>query len=312
MTSLLDLRRLRYFVAVAEEGHFGRAAKRLRISQPPLSVQIQVLERELRSKLLERTRHTTHLTPAGRILLDRARRILADVEDLRTEVGSAAVGTGGDLRFGFVHSAGLMPFFGRTLRAFQARAPGVRLKARAMPSGGLLDALGARDLDLILVRYPSAQHRRSFETNLLCTDRFVVAMPEDDALVGKASVRAGQLENRRFIGYALNTGIGLTRTVLGLMGEANLYPEIAQEARDYSELVGMVGAGLGVGIVPASLSCLRAEGVVFIRLADAAARSGIFVAKRRAEQDERVLLMERMLLAEARSAARARLTANDT
>ena len=299
MVSLLDLRRLRYFVAVAEELHFGRAAKRLRISQPPLSLQIQALERELDAQLFDRTRQRTHLTAAGRLLLQRAKAILAEVEEVRAEVKSAATGKGGDLRIGFTASSGLMAFFHRALHRFRRDYPEVRLLLQEMPSAMQIEALHARNLDLAIARHVAVPQRRGLNVDLLCEDVLVVAVHASNPVATKKSVSAKDLRDQSFIAYPREAGIGIAQTIFDLTGAAGFYPKIVQEARDSSTIIGLVAAGLGIGIVPSSLACIRMPGVKFLALRDAAARTSVHVASRAQEGGQPGAEMQGFLLKEA-------------
>jgi len=290
---------LRYFVAVAEELHFGRAAKRLRISQPPLSLQIQLLERELDAQLFDRTRQRTHLTAAGRLLLQRAKRVLADVEEARLEAKAAATGDGGDLRIGFTPSSGLMSFFHRSLHYFRQARPGVRLVLREMPSIMQIEAVHERSLDLAIVRFAALPQRRGLHVNLLCKDVLMVAVHESNALATNSSVTAKDLRDQRFIAYPREAGIGIAQKVFEITNTAGFYPQIVQEARDSSTIIGLVAAGLGIGIVPSSLACIRMAGVRFIPLRDPTAHSPMYVASRTHESNQPAAEMQKLLLQEA-------------
>jgi DNA-binding transcriptional LysR family regulator len=297
--SLLDLRRMRYFVAVAEELHFRRAAERLRISQPPLSQQIMALEQELQVKLFERSRQRVYLTPAGRLLLERARRILAEVETTRLELRSAAGGEGGDLRIGLTGSAGLMPFLHRALHDFRAAYPRVRLALQEVPSLSQIEAVHKRELDLGILRRPPLRQGAGVEFQLLCEDALVVAMHESNPIAAKRKVSIKRLREEAFISYPRAAGISLFQQVHELAVAADFYPNIVHETRDSSTIIGLVASGLGVAIVPASLRCIRMAGVRFVELSDAGARSALHMVYRSADDSVTALAMRKLLLREA-------------
>jgi len=301
MFSLLDLRRMRYFVAVAEELHFRRAAERLRISQPPLSQQIMALEQDLQVKLFERSRQRVYLTPAGRLLLERARRILAEVETTRLDLRAAAEGEGGDLRIGFTGSSGLMPFLHRALHDFRAASPRVRLALQEMPSLDQIEAVHKRELDLGILRKPPLRQGTGVEFQLLCEDALVLAVHASNPLAAKRVVSVKRLREEAFISYPRAAGISLFQKVYELAAAADFYPNIVQETRDPSTIIGLVASGLGVAIVPASLRCIRMPGVRFVELSDAGARSALYVVHRSNDDSGTAVAMRTLLLREAGS-----------
>lgn len=303
MSSLLDLRRMRYFVAVAEELHFRRAAERLRISQPPLSQSIQALERELDVALFERSRQRVFLTAPGRLLLDHARRILAEVETTRLALRDAGSGRGGELRIGFTASSGLMPFLHGAMHRFRQEAPGVRLTLQEAPSREQLEALRKRALDVAILRQPQGQRNAGIACDKLCEDALVVAVHEDNPIAALPAIRMKQLRNENFVSYPRASGISLFQEVDGLARAASFFPNVVQEARDSSTIIGLIASGLGVAIVPASLRCIRLRGVCFVDLLDAGARSALYVACRNDAPASAATRMKGLLLAAASASA---------
>jgi DNA-binding transcriptional LysR family regulator len=303
MSPILDLRRMRYFVAVAEELHFRRAAERLGISQPPLSQQIQALEQDLEVALFERNRQKVFLTDAGRLLLERARRILAEVETTRAELRGAASGESGNLRVGFTGSAGLMPFLHRALLGFRTAYPAVRLTLQEMPSLDQIAALHQRELDLGIVRKPAMRHAAGVAFGLLCEDALVLAVHASNPLAAKRNVAMKQLRDETFISYPRDAGISLFQSVYDLAVAADFYPSIVHEARDASTIIGLVASGLGVAIVPAALRWIRMEGVRFLDLRDAGARSALHVVYRDADDSIAAAAMRGLLLEAAERSA---------
>jgi DNA-binding transcriptional LysR family regulator len=299
MSSLLDLRRMRYFIAVAEELHFRRAAERLHISQPPLSQQIKALEQEFEVALFERNRQRVYLTQAGRLLLERARRILADVEATRAELRAAVAGEAGELRLGFTGSSGLMPFLHRALFRFRATYPGVQVMLHEMPSLKQVEAVYKRELDIGVVRKPPMRQSAGVDFQLLCKDALVLAVHEKNPLAASPSVAMKRLAGETFISYPREAGISLFQKVYEMAAAADFYPNIVQEARDSSTIVGLVASGLGVAIVPESLRCIRLPGVRFVDFADASACSALHILYRRAEGSGLMVAMRTLLRQEA-------------
>ncbi len=290
---------MRYFVAVAEELHFRRAAERLHISQPPLSQQIKALEQELEVALFERNRQRVYLTQAGRLLLERSRKILADVEAARAELRATVAGEAGELRVGFTGSSALMPFLHRALHRFRADYPGVQVALQDMPSLKQIEAVHKRDLDIGVVRKPPMRQGAGIEFQLICEDALVLAVHEKNPLAARRSVSMKRLVGETFISYPREAGISLFQKVHEMAAAANFFPNIVQEARDSATIVGLVASGLGVAIVPESLRCIRLPGVRFIDFADSGARSALHVATRRGERSGLMTAMRTLLRLEA-------------
>ena len=300
MSAVLDFRRMRHFVAVAEELHFRRAAERLGMSQPPLSLSIKSLEQDLEVDLFERRRQRVFLTVAGRHLLDRARQILADVETTRRELRMAAVGEGGDLHVGFTASSALMPFLHRALFQFREQAPRVRLKLREMPSLDQIEALQQRELDLGIVRKPDGLRGREIGFRLLCRDTLVVAVHERHPVAALRAVRMRRLRDEEFISYPRSSSATLYQDSLrALAAMGKFVPNIVQEASDSSTIIGMVAAGLGIAIVPAALQRIAMEQVRFVAIQDASARSALHLACREEGASEAAKVLRRGLIARA-------------
>lgn len=300
MHSVLDFRRMRHFVAVAEELHFRRAAERLAMSQPPLSLSISSLERDLEVELFERRRQRVFLTAAGRHLLERARLILAEVEMTQTELRRAVDGRGGDLRIGFTASSGLMPFLHRALFQFRQDAPRVRVILKEMPSLDQIEALQQRELDVGILRKPDATSRNGVEFRLLCEDSLVVAVHDSHPIASLHAVRMDQLREESFISYPQN-GIDTSyrESLLALAKVGNFFPTIVQEARDSSTIIGLVASGVGIAIVPDALRCIAMARVCFVTLQDASVRSALYCAYREEGASEATRMFSNTLAAGA-------------
>jgi DNA-binding transcriptional LysR family regulator len=290
---LPDTRQLRYFVALAERLHFGRAAAALHISQPPLSRAIRGLEEQLGARLLARTRRKVELTHEGARFYEEAKRILAQLESAALEVGAMAAGQSGRLRLGFVSLAdfGVLP---ELLKGFKAARPGVSLALREMLSPEQAVALSAGELDFGLLLPPVAGE---LEHLVVQSERFVAALPARHPAArraGKVAMRS--LAPEHFVMVPREIAPGLYDIVAGLAARAGFLPRVAQEAIQMQTVVSLVSSGLGVAIVPASVANLGRRGVVYREIADPHPRLDLWLAWRRGGQG----VMARDFLAHAR------------
>jgi len=280
--NLPDTRQLRYFVAVAERLHFGRAAAALHISQPPLSRAIRGLEEQLGARLLARSRRKVELTAEGARLYEEAKRVLDQLERAAREVGAMAAGESGRLRLGFVSLAdyGVLPGL---LKAFKAARPGVALALREMLSPEQATALAAGELDFGLLLPPVA-HPISGELEHLVmqSERFVAALPaRHPAARRRGRLALRELSGEAFVMVPRDIAPGLYDIVAGLAARAGFSIQVAQEAIQMQTVVSLVSSGLGVAIVPASIANLGRRGVVYRELADAHPRLDLWLAWRR-------------------------------
>jgi len=257
---MLELRHLRYFVAVAEELHFSRAAERLQMAQPPLSQQIRQLEDHLGVTLLARTRRTVELTDAGRVFLDEARRVLRQA-DLAVEAArEAGLGNRGRLRVSFVGSA---PFnvLPSILRAFRDRHQKVDLTLHEAPTAEQVEGIVEGRFDVGFLRL--APHARGIEQEVILREALVAALPEQHPLAGSATVDLRKLASEPFLLVRHDAAPGFCDLVTRACAEAGFSPVATQEASQMQTIVGLVGAGLGVSLVPESVQELHGTGVVF-------------------------------------------------
>ena len=262
----MELRHLRYFRAVAEELHFGRAAERLLIAQPPLSQQIRQLERELGVTLLTRTTRNVELTPAGRAFLGKTIEILAAVEDAGEQARRIANGAEGRLVIGCVGSAtySLLP---RLVRALRKTLPNVDLSVRGeMLAPAQLLALHAGEIDLGLLRPPVVDPDIAFE--VIRTDRLLVAMPAEHRLTAQQIIATAELRDEDFISHAGRGRSRMGALLTTLCAEAGFTPRIQHEVAETSTLVTLVAAGLGVVVVPEPTAELDIAGVSYRPLLD--------------------------------------------
>jgi DNA-binding transcriptional LysR family regulator len=275
-----DLRQLRYFVTVAEEKHFGRAAARLSMTQPPLSQAIRALEETLGVELFARTKRSVELTAVGADLLPEVRRLLASAEGLRPLAQSLARGEAGVLSLAFVSTAdyGLLP---PLLRDFGARHPRVRLELTEATSDVQLDELTAGRIDAGLVIAPlPSRHAAQLAWLPIVREPLVIAMSTDmaqrlgsaDACAGGADPRAEWLDapislrdvaDAPLVIFPRRLAPGFYDIIMDCYGVAGLAPRIGQEAIQMQTIVSLVSAGMGVALVPQSLRNLRRTGVVY-------------------------------------------------
>ena len=258
----MELRHLRYFVAVAEEGHVTRAAERLGIQQPPLSQQIQALERELDAPLFRRKPRGVELTPAGRALLDDARAILARADEAVAAVKRAAQGEAGRLGIGFTSSASFHPFVPRAIRAFREAHPLVALALEESGTTELVAALRAQTIDAAFVRSPFGESS-DIAVRPLLDEPMVAALPSGHRLSAGGPLPLAALAEEIFILYRRPVGPGLHDAIIAACDRAGFSPQIGQEAPRMLSTLSLVAAGLGVTVVPASMSRLEAEGVAY-------------------------------------------------
>ena len=254
----MELRHLKYFVAVAEERHFGRAAARLKIAQPPLSRQIQALEKELGLLLFERTRRQVDLTPAGETFLTHARRIFESVDLAVHEAQRAGKGESGRLVVAYpsTFASSGMP---ELVRAFRARYPLVELVLHELPPQQQLDEIKENRVDVGFVRGPVEDP--TFETELVRREAFLAALPSGHPLSGRKVIPLSLLAREPFVLFPRHRGPGYFDYILRLCNSAGFTPRIVQEAPQM-DIVSLVAANLGVSLVPASVRTFRRSGIV--------------------------------------------------
>ncbi|EXJ02429.1 LysR substrate-binding domain-containing protein [Burkholderia pseudomallei] len=287
-----DLRQWRYFVAVADERHFGRAAERLSMTQPPLSQAIRALEDALGVALFARTKRSVELTAVGAALLPDVRRLIAAADALPPLAQSLARGEAGSLALAFVSTAdyGLLP---QLLREFGARYPHVRLQLAEATSDVQIEELVAGRIDAGLVIPPvPPRHAASLSYLPVLREPLVVAMPAEAAEVAEvaevaeaaeaaeaanaadaaadAPVRIADIASLPLVIFPRRLAPGFYDIITGCYGAAGVTPRIGQEAIQMQTIVSLVSAGMGVALVPQSLRNLRRTGVVYRALADPA------------------------------------------
>ncbi len=278
----IELRQLRYFVAVAEERHFGRAAVRLHMTQPPLSQTIQSLETSVGTPLFIRTKRSVALTPAGLALLPEARRILQQASALPDLARRAASGESGLLSLSFVSTAdySVLP---PLLREFRERYPQVQIDLREATTDVQLEDLMQGHIDAGLL-IPPLHDKAKTELDYLTvlSEPLIVAAPQGQkALRGKSTVALKTLADMPLIIFPRRIAPAFHDAILGCFRDAGLTPRIGQEAIQMQTIVGLVSAGMGIALVPQSVSNLKRPGVEYKPLSSKAATFETGLAWRR-------------------------------
>jgi len=283
----MELRHLRYFIAVAEEKHVTRAAERLGMQQPPLSQQIRALERELDVQLFRRKPRGVELTDAGSALLADARAILSHIDHAFATAKRTARGEQGQISVGFTSSAPFHPFVPRIIRAYRDAFPLVSLTLEESGTTDLIDYLRNERIDAAFIR-TAIPNQEGLVVNLLLQEAMVLALPHAHVLARRASPNKALplkvLADETFIVYRRHNGPGLYDAILSACNAAGFSPRVGQEAPRIVSTLNLVAAGLGVSLVPESLQRMRMDGVVFRHVAGAAQpKAPLYLASRRSE-----------------------------
>ena len=274
----MELRHLRYFVAVAEELHFGRAAERLFIAQPPLSQQIQQLEREIGAPLFARTSRRVTLTAAGEALLTEAREILARVERAGESARRAARGETGWLGIGFSASA-TYEVLPNALRVFRERYPDVELQLYEMTAAEQAHALREKQIHVGFAR-PFVEEA-DLIVEPVAREPFLVALPERHRLAGQEQVAMMELADEPFLLFPQQPKPSYGDAIRALCERAGFAPRVAQEVRAMQTAISLVAAGIGVTLVPESVQDMHRRGVVYRTLAEPSAETVLMMVYRR-------------------------------
>ena len=261
----VDLRQLRYFVCVAEELHFGRAAKRLNMSQPPLSQQIKVLEDHLGVLLLRRTQRHVELTPAGNYLLPEARRILSEVNRVAEQTKEAEAGLTGYLRVGVNFSAPFHPFTARLLQQFHKLYPNVKVELILHEQANILQLadIQSAQLDLALIWLDDWHQSADIIRLDLAKDPLMATVPSGHRLAKKAHIHIRDFENEPFIAQPRYAGTQRYEGIMKAFESIKRQPRIVYEALQMPLVMSMVAAGQGVSLLPSFLEKIPMAGVVF-------------------------------------------------
>ena len=258
----MELRHLRYFVAVAHEGHVTRAAEKLHIQQPPLSQQIRALEREIDAVLFVRHPRGVSLTDAGRSFLADAEQILAQAEHAKIRARRTARGEVGRIAVGFTTSAPFHPLVARAIREFRGHRPDVSFVLEESSSNDMVSGLRDDRLDVAFIR-SGLVDPQGVTVHPLLQEDMVAAFPARHPLIKRARLTLKDLADETMILYRRPDGRGLYDVIIAACAEAGFSPHVGQEAPRIVSTLNLVAAGLGITIVPASLSRLPLEGVTY-------------------------------------------------
>lgn len=300
----IELRHLRYFVAVAEELHFGRAAQRLHMAQPPLSQQIRKLEEAVGHPLLLRTSRNVRLTAAGEELLKRAqqtlRKVAEDVHSTR-RIGRGEVGT---LTVGFIASS-MLTVLPRMLSAYRGQFPEVELRLREFYTSALVRALHDGTADIGFTR--DADPDEALHTEIILRERYIAVLPARHPLTAKSSIRASELRTEPFVLFSPDVGQNAWEKVMLLCHNDGFRPKIVQQAPHWLTILRLVGAGLGVTIAPACVERIADQEVRCVSIRNTKVFSHLELAYPVKPLSE----LEASFLAQARRVFRTPLTHNE-
>lgn len=273
----MELRHLRYFVAVAEELHFGRAAARLHLSQPPLSHQIRTLEEELGLKLFSRDRRRVELTHAGNVFLAEAKKILSQMEHAAGAARRAERGQIGPLLVacGPLAVQTVLPLI---LKSFRAKYPEVDLGIKEPNGHDILDILQEKqaDVGLLMPHFTSERLQRQ----ACLTLPLVAALPKGHALAGRRRIRLKDLAAEPFVVFSHELALGFYEHIVGICERGGFTPKVVQEAGQHPTLLALVAAGYGVTVIPALSASSPVEEVAFVRIVEPWAMMPLWIAWR--------------------------------
>ncbi len=275
----MELRHLRYFVAVASELHFTRAAERLGIGQPPLSQQIQQLEQEVGTPLFIRDRRGVALTEAGQAFLADAQLVLAGAErakEAARRIGNGEVGT---LAIGFTVSTSIHPFVPRLIRTYRFRHPGVGVTLVEQPTMQLVERVQNGSIDLAFVRAPAPQ-LPGIRIDTILSEPMLAVVPSVHPLAARDAIELNELAGEPFILYPRKLGTGVYDAVMQACAAAGFQPHAGLEVPQMTSVVTFVAAGMGVSVLPATMSQLQAEGVRYLSLKGAPPIANLAIAYR--------------------------------
>jgi DNA-binding transcriptional LysR family regulator len=258
----MELRHIRYFLAVAEEGNFTRAAAKLGIGQPPLSQQIRDMEREIGASLFHRVPHGAELTAAGMAFLPEAKAAVVAAEKAKLAAQRATRGETGRLTLGFTASSAFNPAVSGTIRRFRHQWPDVGLSLTEMNSNWLMEKLMREEIDAAFIR-PGLEDPKDVRLKRLTDEPMLVALPAHHALARHQRVPLGALAGEPFILFPRTVGLSLYDDIVAACRAAGFELVVTQEAPQIPSVVNLVAADLGVSIVPASIAQIALDGVAY-------------------------------------------------
>jgi DNA-binding transcriptional LysR family regulator len=275
----MELRHLRYFLAVAEELSFTRAAERVGIAQPPFSQQIRALEQEMGVRLVDRTPRRVVLTEAGTVFADRVRFILSRIGEAVVVTQQIGRGLSGHICVGFTESGCFHPAVTRTLLEFRQAYPALHVTLQENKSTNLVAMIREGTVDAAFIRPPFEADEVVAYTPLL-HEKMVVAVPRGHRLATRKTTTLAGLSEELFVFYHRNVRPGLTDAVIAACERSGFRPRLSQEAPQLTSTLNLVAAGLGISIVPESLKHLRTNDIVYLRLTGDAPQAALGLASR--------------------------------
>jgi DNA-binding transcriptional LysR family regulator len=276
---MMELRHLRYFLALAEELSFTRAAERVGIAQPPFSQQIQALEQEMGVRLVDRTPRRVVLTEAGTVFAERVRFILSRIGEAVVVTQQVGRGMSGHVCVGFTESGCFHPAVTRTLLEFRQAYPALHVTLQENKSINLVAMIREGTVDAAFIRPPFEADEVVAYTPLL-HEKMVVAVPRGHRLALRKATTLAGLSEEVFVFYHRNVRPGLTDAVIAACERSGFRPRVSQETPQLTSTLNLVAAGLGVSIVPESLKHLRTNDIVYLRLTGNAPQAALGLASR--------------------------------
>ena len=300
----MKLRQLQFFIAVAEELSFSRAAIKLHVAQPSLSTQIKALEEEVGARLFERDKRHVSLTPAGRRFQQRAVSVLTMADSAKSEARSTARGQLGMIALGYTALSMFSTALPHAIRQFRRREPNVVMTLRELPSLEQLHELGERTLDVGVLRKVDVAAPKGITIVEWYRTPLVAAIPRDHPRAASDLLSLNDLKSESFIMYPRGAGTGIYWQVIDLCTAAGFRPRVVREVIESSTIIGLVAAGVGIAIVPADMNCIQFSGVVYRRITDTGAYSALHLAQRGADVNEHLVSLRRVLQQFARRRSR--------
>lgn len=287
-------RQLRSFIALAEELHFSRAAKRVNLSQPALSLQVQGIEQELEVKLFFRNRRRTELTQAGEVFLEEAREVLLRTEQAITTVRRAALGQVGTLRIGFISTAAAI-ITPDLVKRFRHKYANVDIELRNVLTRDQLTQLQERKIDVGFLRMPLVPPP-DISTRVIHREPFVLLLPADHPLAQIETLSLSECHGADFVMYTRKMAPGFHDLIMNILHTNGLTPHVVQEASEMYTLISLVATGLGIAIAPASIALHLVQNVVVRELPMVEARSEIAIAWKKENASPTTQLFLKMAL----------------
>lgn len=282
----MELRRLRYFLAVAEELHFGRAATRLEIAQPPLSRQIAALEAEIGAQLFDRSRSQIKLTQAGEVLEGHARVLIERLDSAYRETRLVGLGGEGRLRLAFVGSAshGVLPAL---IKSYRSHYPKVELAISAMNNAELHSALIQREIDIAVARPQLGDEE--LRSELLDREELLLAVPDNSPLTSRELIEFSDLAEETFVLYPRRPRPSYADYVLNICREEGFEPAATEMAQDFQTAISLVSVGVGISVVPASVASTSRPGVFYRKYVGTNPGTALTLHARRDNRSQQVM-----------------------